>query len=139
VQIISSVRSPQPYLLSSAAPFITVRCRRPPSSLRRRLARRERCARLHAARRHRCALLLLPPCATRCGPPPLLHAAARCWTMLLLAAAAAPAHTAARKKLPFNISILIFSIFYVSNFNILFSQFQHFERQMLNIFNRMLI
>ena len=161
VQIILFVGSPQPYFLSSSAPFITVRCRRPPSSLRRRLARRvvasaapacaphavaaARCCCcrpvLRAAGCRRCCMWLL-----RCWlPPPLLRvaAAAACGCALLGAATArcyyaAPAHTAARKKLPFNISILIFSTFYVSNFNILFSQFQHFESQMLNIFNKML-
>ena len=175
VQIISFVGSPQPYLLSSPAPFITVRCRRPPSSLRRRLARRviasaapacaphavaaARCCCcrpvLRAAGCRRCCMWLLRCwpcgcCAARVGrrcwlPPPLLRvaAAAACGCALLDAAAArcyyaAPAHTAARKKLPFNISILIFSTFYVSNFNILFSQFQHFESQMLNIFSKIL-
>jgi hypothetical protein len=38
----------------------------------------------------------------------------------------------------FNISILIFSTFNVSNFNILSSQLQYFESQMLNMFSKML-
>ena len=165
VQIISSVGSPQPCLLSSPAPFVTVRCRRPLSSLRppvrrtpsplRAVAAAALCYAMRAAAVAACgccaagraaaalpawaaaaAALLAATAAAACGCCCCLRlrAAGRCCCFY-----AAPAHTAARKKLPFNISILIFSIFYVSNFNILFSQFHHFERQMLNIFNKMLI
>jgi len=88
-------------------------------------------------------------CTLLCCFALLLQAAACCCycccTALLLLRAAAVPHPrtpSPEKKTAgeetFNISILVFSTFYISNLNILLLQFQHFKSQMLNIFSKML-
>ena len=95
----------------------------------------------------RCCRPLLPAAALLPQQLPAANALRCCWRCCAARCCRRRAHAGSRRRRRrktqlaekiFNISILIFSTFYVSNFNILSSQLQHFESQMLKMFSKML-